>query len=820
MSHPWIVRFDGYAPEHEGHREALCTLGNGYFATRGAAEESRADGMHYPGTYVPFGYNILNSEVAGEVVSNEDLVNLPNWLPVSFRPADGEWFDPSRDEILSWTRELDLKEGVLVRRIRLKDAAGRITAVQSRRLVHSARPHLAALEYRITPENWSGPMEVRSQLDGSVQNTGVARYRQLASRHLRQLGQGPVAPEGIWLYVETTQSRLGVALAARSRLRRDGSDASTGCRIVEEPEGIGQHFTTVAREGETTTLEKVIALYTTQDAGLLAPDLSARLAIEWAPGFDALLKTHRATWAQTWERFDIELIPSAPCEDCDEIQQILRLHIFHLLQTVSESSVGLDVGVPARGLHGEAYRGHIFWDELFIFPFYNLRVPEITRSLLLYRYHRLDAARAIAKEAGARGALFPWQSGSDGREVSQRIHLNPLSGKWEPDHSRLQRHINAAVVYNVWQYWQVSHDRRFLERYGAEMVLEIARAFSDLTTFDPKTRRYEIHGVMGPDEYHEKYPWASEGGLSNNAYTNVMVVWCIDRALELLEILRPERKKELQVLLDLSDEELVRWRDISHRMKVPFHNQGIISQFEGWDRLDELDWDHYRGRHGRVLRLDRILRAEGDSPDHYKASKQADVAMLFYLLSESELERLFERLGYPFDDALIARNVGYYLPRSSHGSTLDLVVHASVVDLLDRDLGWELFGMALRSDVEDIQGGTTAEGIHLGAMAGTVDIVLRHYAGITLTGDVLCIAPRLPDSLLGLRTRVHHRGVWVSLDVRHDGVHLEVEPHAPHSIRVSAYDRPYRLGPGETQWLSPPPKGDLVAEPPSAWTSP
>ncbi len=803
----WTVDFPDHLPDHEGHREALCTLGNGLFATRGAAEESTADGHHYPGTYIAGIYDTQASEVAGETVFNEDLVNLPNWLPITFRPEGGQWMNLHEVEILDWRRTLDIREGLLHRTIRVKDSRGRVTRVDSTRMVHMGDPHMAGLSYRMTAENWSGRIEVLSSIDGSVQNLGVARYRQLASKHLRVIERGPIAPEGIYLLAETLQSRVCVSVSARTRLFRGGEALPIDGHLVETDETIGQQLVTDISEGETIEAQKIVSMYATRDPGTLAPDVASRLAVEWAPDLDDLLVTHKAAWESLWGRFDLKLITKADCPDGDRIQQILRLHIFHLLVTISENTTRLDVGVPARGLHGEAYRGHVFWDELYVFPFYDLRVPDITRSLLLYRYHRLDAAHALARENEVRGAVFPWQSGSDGREVTQRMHLNPMTGTWKPDHSRLQRHVNLAIVYNVWQYWQVSADRRFLERYAAEMVLDIMRALADLTHFNEESGRYEIHGVMGPDEYHEKYPDAVEGGLRNNAYTNVMVVWGLERALEILDIIRPARRKDLLARLRIDEEELDRWRDITKRMKVPFHGDRVISQFEGWEDLEELDWEKYRKKYGTVLRLDRILRAEGDTPDRYKASKQADVTMLFYLLPREDLRAIFEQLGYEFDEEMVERNVGYYLPRSSHGSTLDLVVHAAVVDLVDRNMGWELFGMALRADVEDIQGGTTAEGIHMGAMAGTVDIVLRHYAGIDVTSDVLSVSPRLPDVLDGLKAKVHHHGVWVDLDVRPEWVHLSVERGAPRAITVEAWDKRHELTAGSELWIHHPETG-------------
>ena len=305
----------------------------------------------------------------------------------------------------------------------------------------------------------------------------------------------------------------------------------------------------------------------------------------------------------------------------DRVQLLLRLHICHILQVCSHHTADLDAGVPARGLNGEAYRGHVFWDELFVYPFLNFRMPEVTRGLLMYRYRRLGEARAAAREAGFRGAMFPWQSGSEGKEETQRVHLNPLSGRWEPDLSHNQRHVNAAIFYNIWHYFQATEDLAFLRDYGAEMMLEIARFWASIAHFNPERERYEIHGVMGPDEFHEKYPDAAEGGLRNNAYTNVMVAWLCDIAHEVLSLLPTTRADALRGKLGLGDEELRTWADISHRMFVPFHGDGIISQFEGYEDLAELDWDAYRAKYGNVQRLDRILRAEGDDPGSLQAGQ-------------------------------------------------------------------------------------------------------------------------------------------------------------------------------------------------------
>ena len=787
----WVLAYEGFDPEKEPLREALCALGNGVFVTRGAAEESRADGVHYPGTYLAGGYNRLETKVAGRTIVNEDLVNFPNWLPLSFRPLGGDWLELSKIEVLAYRQELDMRRALLTRRLRVRDREGRETSVTSRRLVHMGDPHLAAIDYRIVPENWSGRVEVRSELDGSVVNSGVARYRQLASKHLETVGMGEHGEAGLWLLVRTTQSRLEMGLSACTRAWRGDERVHEERRVPRERERIGTELALEVRQGEPVSVEKIVAIYTSRDVAISEPSLEAREALDRCGRFEDVLRTHETAWVPLWRRCDIQIEPAG------QEQLILRLHVFHMLQTVNLNTIGRDVGIPARGWHGEAYRGHIFWDELFVFPFYNLRYPTLARALGLYRYRRLPRARWLALQEGYRGAMYPWQSGSNGQEETQLVHLNPRDNSWGPDHSRRQRHVNVAIVYNAWQYYVVTGDREFLSHYGAEMILEIARFFGSLATLNEKTGRFEIHGVMGPDEYSEKCPGSDEPGLRNNAYTNVMAVWVMERALEVLDLLPPGRVAELAERIGLEAAEVDRWRDIVAKMLVPFHGDGIISQFEGYDRLEEFDWEGFRAKYGDIKRLDRILKAEGDSPDRYKMSKQADVLMLFYLLPPKDLTRIFERLGYAFSLETLRRTVEYYLPRTSHGSTLSKVVHASVIDRIDRTAAWALFLEALQSDFSDVQGGTTPEGIHLGAMGGTVDIVFRHYAGIDLTGDTIAFHPRLPEALERLRLRVRHRGRWYEIVVTHDRFVLEVEPGPPGPVRVRVFDAEPELRPGE-----------------------
>jgi trehalose/maltose hydrolase-like predicted phosphorylase len=351
----------------------------------------------------------------------------------------------------------------------------------------------------------------------------------------------------------------------------------------------------------------------------------------------------------------------------------------------------------------------------------------------------------------------------------------------------------------VWQYFQVTCDMEFLQFYGAELILEIARFWSSIASFNERRGCYEIRGVMGPDEFHEGYPDAPTPGLDNNAYTNIMAVWVFRRALDVLKILPDIPRAELMRRLPLSAEETARWDDISQRMFVPFHGDGIISQFEGYEKLAELDWEGYRRRYGNIQRLDLILEAENDSANRYKLSKQADVLMLFYLFSAEELGALFMRLGYPFEHETILRNVAYYDGRLSHGSTLSRVVHAWVLARSDRPRSMTYYAEALQSDVSDIQQGTTAEGVHLGAMAGTVDLVQRVTTGIEVTGDVLRLNPQLPEELERLDMRIRYRGHSLDLHFTRDTLTVRGHERGAVPIRLAVKDQVYEFAGGSTR---------------------
>ncbi len=815
----WILAYDGYEPAREKHREALTTLGNGYFATRGATTDAEADGLHYPGCYLAGLYNRRSSRVGDRDIENEDLVNIPNWLPLTFKIGDGRWFKIDEVEIEHYRLELDVQRGLLTREIRFTDADNNTTRWHEERLVSMGDRHQAGIRLTLEAVNWDGPITIRAGLDGGVINAGVDRYKALESRHLEMLETRLIEPETILLRCRTNQSRVELVQAARLRLWQNGEPVEAE-RETRRSDATIEQSVTFTMDRRPLVVEKLVALYSSRDPAISEAGEEAAAALARTVDFRTLQVHHERCWAQLWHTCDMTFDRRG-----DNGEQVkLRVHIFHLLQTISPNSIDYDVGVPARGWHGEAYRGHIFWDELFILPFLTLRLPMLVRETIRYRYRRLREARRGAQAAGYKGAMFPWQSGSNGREETQIVHLNPASGRWLPDTSQRQRHVNAAICYNIWRYWEASCDDDFMYYYGAELFLSIAQFWSSIATYNAAQDRYEIKGVMGPDEFHTAYPGtdpAEAGGIDNNAYTNVMVAWLMARAIDLIDMLPQTRGTKLMDSLGIDRDERERWYDLTRKLKVPFQDGGVISQFDGYEQLKPLDWAAYREKYHDIHRLDRILEAEGNDPNDYQVSKQADTLMLFYLFSAEELDLIFEALGYEFSHDLIKKNIDYYLERTSHGSTLSLITHAWVLARADREHSWHLFSRALDSDLDDIQGGTTPEGIHTGAMAGTVDLVQRNYLGLETRSGVLHFNPTLPVDVDRLQVRLRYRRHRLDVTVTQTELNVYSRPEVAPMIEVAYRSHVRQLNPGDShdfRLIRPEERsrGNRVVEPPIA----
>eukprot|EP00754_Rhynchopus_humris_P049428 Rhum_TRINITY_DN8399_c0_g1::Rhum_TRINITY_DN8399_c0_g1_i1::g.27178::m.27178 len=483
--------------------------------------------------------------------------------------------------------------------------------------------------------------------------------------------------------------------------------------------------------------------------------------------FHRVQDPHRAQWQDIWEAAGISI------EGDRASQRIVRLHAYHLNVTASSHLSSLDTGFLARGLHGEGYRGHVFWDELHAFPFFLATQPEVCRAHLSYRIKRLPEAQRQALASGYAGAMYPWQSADLGTEVTQTMHFNPYSKKWHADNSHRQRHVNVAVFYDAWRYIRCIPDPDPSTDAGDTpafrgalhtMMLQIAAFWSSICALCPEDNHYHIRNVMGPDEFHEGRPGADgvPVGVSDNVYTNVMVVWLLRHASDLAakEGLAAEYPTAL-------------WQDITQKMFVPVREDNVLEQFAGFFGLAEMDMGAYRHRVKDLGRMDLLMQSEDKLAGDYQLLKQADTLLLWYLLDVDEVHAILRQLGYCRDIGaveLLRRNYDFYVPRTVDGSSLSLLVHAHIAaelgEIADQ---WAMFTEASRSDVYNC-GGTTKESIHCSVMAGSIAFVGACFAGIrenraalqTCTTPTGCaewiIKPNLPQHWTSLSMRKRIKG--------------------------------------------------------------
>lgn len=754
----WSIEYSGLALGKEEYcQSSLLTVANGYIGLRGTLPEMTISDDYYPATYIAGLYNQATSQIETHEVINEDFVNAPNGQYISLKIGDNEYLEPNKLTTQSLTRHLDLKTGVLTSNWAVETPEGQQLKITTLKFANMAAMSHYAILYQFTPLNFSGEITVITRLNGDTYNYGVERYRSLNSHHYHVLELG-AHQQHAFILAETHQSKIGIGLS--STINGDFFlPEDIICNLSDSV--VEQTITFNAQKNTTYCLEKCVVVSTST----AYPDTWQQINDWPQPSLQQQLTATKQAWQTLWERADIVVAGDLMT------QKLLRLHTYHLLASASPFSNQqhqLDVSVTARGLHGEAYRGHIFWDEIFIFPFYIMHFPETARQLLLYRFHRLDAARAAAKAEGFQGAMFPWQSGHDGSEQTQTIHLNPLSGQWDPDHSRRQRHVSLAIAYNVWLYWRNTLDKQFMCDYGLELLHEITLFWVSQCQWDEQDKRFHISGVMGPDEFHEKYANSEQGGLKDNAYTNLMVAWLFN---EMGILFNHHQFSEKLIQLGFQSALLEKINHMKTHLAIHLNQDEIIEQFSGYFVLSDLDWESYRQKYGNIYRMDRILRKENKSADDYKVAKQADTLMLFNNLDKENIKSLITSLGYPLSNNFAEKNLHYYLERTSHGSTLSRIVHAYLAEQIQlHDLSWQLYQDALYSDYNDIQGGTTAEGIHTGVMAATLNTTIMAYAGVDIRKDKLEITPALPKQWQYLSFKLSHHSILYQITLSHSAI--------------------------------------------------
>jgi len=533
-------------------------------------------------------------------------------------------------------------------------------------------------------------------------------------------------------------------MAAALCLQIDGSELAP---TMSGPFVWSWHWKT--RTGQIVCLSRLVAV-ARGDSQDEAPDRVAweKLGIARQLGWRKLVQEHEAAWSERWQRSDFEVRGDPAAE------LALRFAAYHLTSAVNPADEHVSIG--ARGLTGDDYHGHVFWDtEIYLLPFYTLTWPEAARALLMYRFWTLEGARAKAAGMGWRGAMYPWESADTGAEATPERVVCPDGHIVEVLCGNQEQHITADVAYAVWQYWQATRDEEFLLRAGAEILLETGRFWSSRAQAEADGYCH-IRGVIGPDEYHEH--------IDDNAFTNVMARWNIRRAIDVVGLLRerwPERWASLSYQLALGDTEIVQWQTVAETMATGLNREtGLFEQFAGFFDLEEIDLTAYEGRSvpmDVVLGRERIQKA--------KVIKQADVVALLGLLPEE------------FTSEHADANFRYYEPLCGHGSSLSSGMHGLVAARLGySDLALRYFQHAAAIDLADTHT-TIAGGLHMASLGGTWLTAVFGFAGLSLQGDEIALNPKLPAKWRSLGFAVEWRGrrLKFRIDADHDLLQAKLE---------------------------------------------
>jgi len=749
----WSLTYDDIVDGVKNYgRESLLSLGNGFLGWRGALVTNTYDVDFYPGLYAAGVFNQTSTPVAGRAVINEDLVNLPNVQLMTVSIA-GQPLVINNDTMTNLTRQLDFKTGELIDqyRVLVDDNPEHFVDIETIKIVDPVNWHCLALKFKVTP-SYDVDLTVEAKIDGSVENKNVARYRDFDSKEF--------VIQSITDTTMTTHTRtthVTVALASQS----SGENVQSKTTKITDDSVIDQ-YAAHGRTGQTVVITRVMALASDLETKT-DPTALVQNAVDQTT-FSEIQQNSHAYWHELWQTKDIQITGD------DAMQKLIRMGIFHLNQMGNRhANPNLDVSVGSRGLTGEGYRGHIFWDELFALPYYSANEPTVARSILKYRTNRLSVAEKNALSENETGAMYPWQSGMYGDEQSQLIHLNTVDNTWIPDNSRLQRHVSLAIAYNMWVYQKMTGKLDHLNDNGLEMLIQIARFW--INKAQSAGDRFIIAGVMGPNEFHEEIPGAHKGGLLNNAYTNIMLVWFLNYLHELSQ--NPASNfSQVAKQVGYTDDEQEKAEMIRHLLKLSINSDGIVEQYEGFFQLKQLDFPAYQAKYGDIHRIDRLLKSEGKAPDDYQVIKQADFLMLIYNLGAAHAYELITQLGYQLPDDWLAKNTAYYLKRTTHGSTTSRPVFAGIYVELARQgnttlesQAYDFLTDAIGSDYYDIQGGTTAEGVHMGVMGETLSVIQNDYAGVDMLHDMFVLNPRLPKQWSKLRFTQLYQGAQLTIEI-------------------------------------------------------
>lgn len=748
---PWqLVESAPDAPQ-AALRESLFALGNGRIGVRGAHEE----GHVWPGTWQDAvflnGYyeteEIHYAENAnGLARENQFIVDVPNGTSIRWR-VDGETFDPSLGDLEGYRRCYDLRTALLTRQFTWVSPRGRRVAVSSRRIVCFARQHVYAIEYELRLLDSEGArLEIESTLDAGS-GPGVAsddpRVGSPKAAHALELLAVERDGERVTQTHRTRRSGLLLASAIEQVMRVDppvpvdvadcGDDVESGDDVRP-----GTRYSVHAAGGARIVLTKYCVLVSALDAPVDTPadELRAYAAVHLADarrvGFAMLCVEQQQFLDRFWNDSDVEIGGDAA------LQQGVRFNLLHLLQSTGRDGL---TNIAAKGVTGNGYDGHYFWDtEIYIFPVLLHTQPHTARKLLEFRHRTLPAARARARELNhPRGALFPWRTIA-GAECSAYFPA-----------STAQFHINADIAFAVQRYWDATGDVVFMCTHGAELVFETARIWlghghyvADAGRGAP---RFCIHTVTGPDEYTAL--------VDNNFYTNAMAQSHLRFAAEVAQWLgaHPEALRQLTESIALDADEPDQWSRAADAMYLPYDEvRGIHPQDDGF--LAKPRWDV------AVIEPTKrplLLHYHPLVIYRHQVCKQADVLLALWLL------------GDQFDLADKRRDFDYYEPLTTHDSSLSRCIFGIVATEVGyHDKAYRYFVDGARADLDD-RHGNTCHGVHAAAMAGAWLGVVAGFAGLRMRRGVPTFAPHLPAawSRYAFRLRVGAAQLQIEIDATH-----------------------------------------------------
>ncbi|GHO45655.1 glycoside hydrolase family 65 protein [Ktedonospora formicarum] len=726
MNH-WHINEDTFDPtlKHILSQETVFTIGNGYFCTRGTFEEG------YPRDNVA---TLLYGVFDHIPIAKEELANAPDWTRIQLF-INGERFRLDRGIILGYHRSLNIRQGTVQRSVLWISPSGVTVRVTSERFASLDDEHVGAIRYSAKIEDAPGgePCEISVI---SALNTAEGNYDVL---HLETVDQSNV-DDIQWLHCETKKTLVQIAMATTF----DSETTGFTKEILNSDIAPGIRYNGVLQQGQTFDATKLVTIYTSRDA-VNDPRNAAiqhiqKLFADTKQPYDQLLANSREAWNAFWERADILIV-----ED-KEAQIGARYNIYQL--RINVSSHDSRYSVAAKGLTGFGYRGHIFHDtEIFMLPFYTYVMPEVARNLLIYRYRLLDAARVKAANNGFQGAQFPWESTLSGEETTPSSIIHPETGEVIPVlNGFIELHITASIAYAVWRYWRVTGDDTFMEKFGAEILLDTALFWVSRVEEDPERGDYVINDVIGPDEWHEH--------VNNNTFTNYMAKKNIEYGLAIIDWLEqhaPEKAEQLTSKLDLSEQDFSHWHDVANKIRILQDPQtGLFEQFEGFFNLEPLDQSKY---HNRTDSYQGILGVH--AIQKYRVIKQADVLMLLTILAEE------------FDEKTKRANWDYYYPITDHdyGSSLTPALHAILAcELGETQIAYKLFMKGALVDIKNLRG-NTPEGIHAACSGAVWQALAFGFAGLRNEDGKLTTHPHLPENWSRLAFSVQFHSKELPVDI-------------------------------------------------------